>query len=178
MEKRKSARVRCRFGCEVARGAERAEGTVLDISEGGLSVQTRLEVDQGDALAVRFHHPLEGDLALETIVWHARKTRHRQTGKVRSFLGLVLSKAPQAYYELLPGARSTTPPSVAPPVETTEPPLEDEASHLGPFRIRMKARSGPRTRVLSLSAESADEARELALAELGDDWDVLEVHEA
>jgi len=177
MEKRKSERVRCRFDCEVARRSERAAGTVVDISEGGLSVQTQLEAEQGDALAVRIRHPREGALELETIVWHVRKARQRQTGEVCFFLGLVLSKAPDAYLELLPRASHTAPAEPAPQVESRELPPGEEARSLHAFRVRLKARSGPRTRLLTLDAPSSDGAGSLALAELGDDWEVLEVRE-
>jgi hypothetical protein len=46
------------------------------------------------------------------------------------------------------------------------------------FRIRCKATGGPRSRVLSLAADSEEQARALATRDLGDEWAVLEVREA
>lgn len=43
------------------------------------------------------------------------------------------------------------------------------------FRVRVKAKSGPRTRALTLGAVSLDEAYALACSELDDAWQVLEV---
>lgn len=175
MEKRKSERTRCQFGCKVTLRSESAAGTVVDISEGGLSVQTQLEGEQGDALTVRIQHPREGVVELETIVWHVRKVRQRQTGEIGFVLGLVLSKAPEAYLGLLPGTKDTAPAKPAPQVETSEFPPGEEASDLDEFHVRLKSRSGPRTRLLNLDAPSSDEARSLALEGLGDDWEVLEI---
>jgi len=74
---------------------------VVDISEGGLSVHTQLEVDQGEPLLVRIEVPRQDDLDLETIVWHIRRGRRRDTGEPSNLLGLMLSNAPAAYFELL-----------------------------------------------------------------------------
>ena len=46
------------------------------------------------------------------------------------------------------------------------------------YRIRCKATSGPRSRVLSLAAESEEQARSLATRDLGTAWTVLEIREA
>lgn len=43
------------------------------------------------------------------------------------------------------------------------------------FRVRLKARTGPRTRTLTLGAVSAAEAESLAAAELDDTWRILAV---
>lgn len=73
----------------------------------------------------------------------------------------------------------------ATPVEATdEAPDEDQLppifDRLEPqvFRVRIKARGGPRTRLLTLTAESADEARALAERDLESPWRVIEVRAA
>jgi hypothetical protein len=181
MERRRSPRAKCRFPCELVRLRERTAGTVLDVSEGGLSVRTQLEVDQGEPLLVRIQVPNQDELELEAMVWHVRRTRQRNGGEPHRVLGLMVSKAPDAYFALVP---STTPdegrePDGAPEAESS--PLPDPGSDstgLRSFHIRIKARSGPRTRVLSLSADSEDEARALALDGLDGEWELLEVREA
>ncbi len=49
---------------------------------------------------------------------------------------------------------------------------------LHPFRVRIKALSGPRTRTLTLSAASEEQARALAQADLDDSWKILAVERA
>ena len=198
MERRNSPRARCRLRCELTRLHQRADGTVLDISEGGLSVHTQLAVEQGEPVLVQIEVPKQGHLELETIVWHIRRGHRRDTGEPFNLLGLMVSKAPAAYFSLLPDTAPHAPrelertpepePQPLPDSGTDAPepeprPLPDSgtdppAPDLHPFRIRVKARSGPRTRVLSLSAESESEARALAMSELNDEWDVLEVRSA
>lgn len=46
------------------------------------------------------------------------------------------------------------------------------------FRLRCKAKGSPRTRMLTIAAESAAAALELARQDLGSDWSVLEALEA
>jgi len=175
MEQRKSARIPCRFPCEIVGAHAKASGVVLDVSEGGLSVQTEVAFETGDSLQLRLQPPGCAEIGVEGMVWHARRVRQRQSGEVRSVLGLMLSEAPDEYGKLV---------SKAPPREdradsdsragarrrTHESPTELRA-----FHIRLKHRSGPRTRVLSLSAQSETEARTLALRELADEWELLEI---
>lgn len=182
MERRSRPRVKTHFPCEIRRSKDRASCTVLDMSEGGLSVQSQLEVEPGEPLVVRLQLPHQREpLELVTTVWHARRTKHRQSGERSWVLGLLLSKAPDAYFELLPkgnpeefpASNATTEPSTT---ERESPRAEPDG--LQPFRLRVKLRSAPRTRVLTLSAESEAEARALAVADLDDEWEVLEVFPA
>jgi hypothetical protein len=152
------------------------------MSEGGLSVQSQLFVEAGEPLVVRLQLPHQREpLELATTVWHARRAKHRRSGERCWVLGLLLSKAPDAYFEFLPkgnteeitGSGATTEPS---PTERESP--RAELDGLQPFRIRVKLRSAPRSRILTLSAESEAEARALAVAELDDEWEVLEVFPA
>jgi len=46
------------------------------------------------------------------------------------------------------------------------------------YRIRCKQTGGPRTRVLSLAADSEAQARSLATEDLGSSWTVLDVRKA
>lgn len=69
-------------------------------------------------------------------------------------------------------------PTAKPAAET---PLADSAIDSADpriFRLRCKANGSPRTRVLSIAAESADEALTLARRDLGAEWSVLEALEA
>jgi hypothetical protein len=46
-ERRANPRTQCRIPCEIESSSDRAGGTVLDVSEGGLSVQTTIEAELG-----------------------------------------------------------------------------------------------------------------------------------
>lgn len=194
MERRKSERVRCKLPCEIQRGRSEAVGTVLDMSEGGLSIQTGVEAGQGDVLRVRVK-AASSTLDVEGLVWHSRRVRRRSSAETTWILGLMISEAPDAYFALVPRtsarprpqeASGAGAPDQAAPDEAAseEAALEEAAPHeaspeepddLLAFRIRVKQCSGPRTRVLSLNAESEDEARSFAIADLEGDWEVLEV---
>ena len=101
-ERRANPRTMCRIPCEVQSSSDRAGGTVLDVSKGGLSVQTTIEAHEGDVLLVHLRMPGEREfLELESIVWCTRSLRDRRTGERFSVLGLVLSKAPEVYFKLL-----------------------------------------------------------------------------
>jgi hypothetical protein len=103
-ERRANPRTKCRIPCEIQSSSDRAGGTVLDVSEGGLSVQTTIEAQEGDVLLLHLRVPGEQErLELESFVWCTRSVRGRSTGKRSSILGLMLSKAPEAYFNLLRG---------------------------------------------------------------------------
>ncbi len=99
---RLNPRTKCHIPCEVQSSSDRAGGTVLNASEGGLSVQTTIVVHKGEVLLVHLHVPGEQEsLELESIVWHIRSVKDRSTGERFSILGLILSKAPEAYCKFL-----------------------------------------------------------------------------
>ena len=175
MEQRKSPRIPCQFPCEIVGAHAKASGVVIDLSEGGLSVQTEVAFETGDSLQLRLQPPKRGEIGVEGVVWHARRIRQRRSGDVRSVLGLMLSDAPDEYSKLVSKAapredRADSDSRAGAPRRTHEPPPELRA-----FHIRVKHRSGPRTRVLSLSAQSETEARTLALRDLTDEWELLEI---
>ena len=43
------------------------------------------------------------------------------------------------------------------------------------FQVRIKQVKGPRTRNIRVAGESEDEAREAAMAQLGEEWSILEI---
>ncbi len=173
MERRKYSRIRCRFPCEIVGPAGRASGTVLDLSEGGLSVRAALKIDQGESLVVRFQAPGGEAIEVEALIWHARRVRDRATGEDSRVLGLMVSDACEAYSRLVPHTQAPSP-EASMPSEESAPEAVGSGELVG-FRIRVQQSAGPRTRILTLSAESGEEARALAATHLGDDWDVLEV---
>ncbi len=193
IERRKSARIRTSSPCRIVASRGTSDGVVLDMSEGGLSVRTSLKVDQGEPIQVHISKS-RGELTVDALVWHLRRRKVKSTGKPCFLLGLMLTAAPSEYLELLPKSRDEVAgrarsASRANAVSAPEPEVADgddegeqardrdepdvEAPGLQAFRIQIKHRSGPRTRVLSLSAESEAEAREMAASKMLDDWELI-----
>jgi hypothetical protein len=142
------------------------------MSEGGLAIQTGLKAGQGDALRIRIQAP-GGQVEVEGLVWHSRLVRPRGSTETCRALGLMISDAPDRYFQLVPRAAEQAE-SEAPDGSASEA-SADVRRELPAFRIRVKQLSAPRTRVLSLHAESEDEARALSTAELKGEWEILEV---
>lgn len=187
-ERRKSPRIKCRFPCEIQGSGNSAAGTVLDLSEGGLSVLTALRADQGESLSIRFEAPGGEAIEVEALLWHSRRVRDRATGKTIWALGLMISSACEAYFRLAPQTGAPRPEPVrssgeGDAGESDQSGEFDESSEadqpsgeeLAEFRIRVKQIGGPRTRILTLGARSDEEAGTLAATHLGDDWEVLEI---
>ena len=97
MERRKSARVCFRFPCEIFGPGSGASGTVLDLSEGGLSIRTAFEADQGESLTIRFQAPNGEAIEVDALLWHVRRLRDREGGEGIRVLGLMISSACEAY---------------------------------------------------------------------------------
>jgi hypothetical protein len=181
-ERRKSPRIRCRLPCDIERDGRHAAGTgtAVDLSEGGLCIHTDLEVEQGQSLRIALATPGERRLELAALAWHVRRVRNR-SGQTFRVVGAMISEAPEAYYALVPRAAprrargSPSPAEPRPPAGAAPVEAPGEAGELRTFRIRVKAVVGPRTRTLSLSATSEDEARALAVEDLRGEWEVLEV---
>jgi hypothetical protein len=173
MERRKSPRVKCRYPCEVLGSRHRASGTVLDLSEGGLSVLVASEADQGENLRIRFQAPDGVPIEVEGLLWHSRRVRDRASGENAWVLGLMISHACDAYPRLVTPPRASAPEPTRPKIVADTGEI-DEEELLG-FRIRVRQRASSRTRLLTLSAQSDEEARALAETQLQDGWEVLEV---
>jgi hypothetical protein len=87
-----------------------------------------------------------------------------------------------------PRPAATRPPFKAskpapPPTSPATPPSDPDAESIDSleptiYRIRCKAKVGPRSRVLTLAAESETDARSFATRDLGDSWTVLEIRRA
>ncbi len=180
-ERRKEARVKVRFPCELSFGRERVSGTVLDLSPGGLSVASDRNADQGDNVFVRLHPKERSSIDIEALVWNVRSVKRRGERKASTRLGLVLSEAPDEFLDLL---KAKAPSPVAKPAQPRSPRLEIEsesAKEAEPppaghrFRVRVKQSASTRTRVILVFAESVEDAKAKALAEVGAGWSLLEV---
>lgn len=172
-------RFKKRIPCQIAASGRAASGVVLNVSRGGLFVQTAAGVEPGEDVelelslaAGRPSIPLAAQ-----VVWTRSVAPHLRTVS-RGGVGLRIASAPEAYYALLAevagesGPAHVAEPAAAPAAPAAEPVPEPE----GPaYRVRLKQAGSPRTRWLVVRAASEDDARHAALAGAGDGWMVLEV---
>ncbi len=166
-ENRIAKRHRWRLPCEVVSEGRSQRAIVLDLSETGLFVQTGTRLPPGVEVEVRV---LLTDGAEPTVL-RARVARNKQvppqlTSVARGGVGLKILDAPAAYYETLAsleGSDSLRQPNVSPapqPARTR-------------FRVRVKQSDGPRSRSVEILADSPDDARALALAQVGTGWEAV-----
>lgn len=173
-ERRRSERIKCRFECELLGGGKPVAGTVVDLSAGGLAVRCSGSVQQGDSVTVRMAVPGRGKLDVDALVWHVRHARRRDTGESVQLLGLMLSKASDAFRDLVPKGPSDVSVVMEDDDAGQRPASFAKGIALVPHRVRLRHLSTPRTRVVTVDAASTQEACSIAARELGKEWAVLE----
>jgi len=181
IERRQSPRTSCRFRCKIRHGGSEITGIVVDISTGGMAVRADAELHHGDFVEVDLDVPGRGTLTVEAVVWHVRRARLRDSGATVFVAGTMISKAPEEYLKLARGGRPKT--TRATPSARKEPTPEPEAApstvpSLAPYRVQLRHRATPRTRLVSVDARSPDDAHRIATAELGSEWEILQVRRA
>lgn len=166
-------RFRKRVPCRLSVGGSAYSGMVLNLSRGGLFVQTSAGVRPGDAVDVQLNvpsHPASIAVA-GRVVWkrivHAQLRSLTQGG-----VGLRIQNAPESYYRFLLGVSGSDGRPAGP---RAEPAPERTPAAEVRFRVRVQQQGGPRSRVLCLSGTDEQVARRRALAEVGDGWVVLEL---
>lgn len=184
-ERRRSPRTQCRLRCRVRTERHRFEARLLDASEGGLCVLAPTAIRRGERVAIEIDVPNRRAILVEATAWHARTQHSKATRRTFFSIGFVLDRADDGFASLLGGAspsasalrlREPTAPDDAD--ATAELEADADAIGLRAFRVRTRAPSGPRTRLLSIAAQSEKEARLLALADLEAGWSVVEIAEA
>ena len=195
-ERRREPRATCRLHCRVANGREQVRARIVDISSGGLCLISPVWLKPKQEFPVSLDIPGTGLSQVRGEIWHIRREASRgSTGKVW-VAGVSLVDADEAYGKLLvaaglaPTADEVKPEADAAqvgaataastlPLAEPDPETSQTIDALEPrvFRLRLKARGGPRTRVLTMAAPDRHQAMKLAVEELGDAWAVLEVRE-
>lgn len=155
----------------------------MDVSEGGLCLLSQVWLEPGRIVEILTDVPGAGESRIRARVWHVRRQRLAESNRRVWTIGLMLKAPDEAYGRLLcaAGAAERAEPSAGTASAELDSPLAFTprgavgAEAAGIFRIRVKATSGPRTRILTLMASSEEEARTLAAQDLGGRWSVLEV---
>lgn len=186
-ERRKTKRVPCRLRCRVAKGREQVRSRIIDVSEGGLCLILPVWLKPNQKFEISIDVPGTGLARVHAEIWHIRRERIQSTNNRVWIAGAMLVDADDAYAKLLAaaGAVSRDIDPAAPgkpnrPGLTKAPEPIDAIDAIEPtvYRIRCKETGGPRSRVLSLAADSKEQARSLAIRDLGPAWTVLEIREA
>lgn len=196
-ERRKFPRASCRLQGRVLKGTEHVRCRIADVSESGLCMITPAWMKPRQEIEIEIDVPDVGISKVIADVWHIRREKSRLSSKQVWIAGVIITEADAAYDRLLQAAGVAAEPVLEADEEPTFPNSNFQsvlhtADSLTPeqerdpvnatehrvFRIRCKARGGPRSRVLTLAAESVKHAEMLAARDLGETWTVLEVREA
>jgi hypothetical protein len=159
-EKRRNTRRKVRIRCHLLTGRQRAPGTVVDVSRGGIAVQSRLKLKPGQAVRVELIVPNREALLLDAMVGNGRQVKSRASGSREQVIGLVVKNAPP---ELLALADTGA-----------APPPNGERSYL----VRMAHSGGPEEQSIVVEARSPQEAERRALVRVGDGWRVMDASRA
>ena len=169
-EQRQSPRTLCRLHCRIRRGRDRIRARVLDVSEGGLCVLSPIELPRGQSLEVEIDLPGHGIVNVQGDVWHTRITKSPVTRRISWSAGLILTKSDYTYSRLF---TSTSKTDRLQPITSSG--LTETEEGLNVFRVRVQIEGTPRTRILTFSAATEEEARAVATEDLEDPWSIVEI---
>lgn len=166
--------------CDLTFEGQQHSGLVLDVSPGGLFVQTSAKAKPGDRLDIKLSLPGESQkLPLQVEVVRKVVVPPRLLAIAHGGVGVRILNAPEAYYNFMGSLGIGSDPG-----EFKADPNRANASGEGAgageppgqrYRVRVKQTQGPRSRVLDVTAGDEEGARSQALAELGEGWEVLQV---
>ena len=146
----------------------------MDVSEGGLSFLSPVAIEPDESLSLQIEVPALRSIDVHALAWQVNRV-DGAAGEMKGWsVGAVIVTADDGYSTLLmePGAGE-----VSPDNETTAV-LHESPSEQFLFKVRIKQKASPRTRLLRLTAASEQEAESLAAEDLDDSWTVVEVNRA
>ena len=166
-EKRREKRLRKRITCKLSIEGREHPGTVLDVSRHGLFVQTKAKAAPGTPVQVQLRLPdREASLVFDSAVARLKRVPPALAPVWAAGLGLSVTRPPPAWMELVETfARSRGDAGGSIDVKA--------AGALRSYCVRAALIQGTRTRTVLVRCASETMARELALAELGDEWKIL-----
>ena len=163
-DRRYRKRLPCRL--EVPNGAY--SGMVLNLSRGGLFVQTTAAASPGEAVHLDLSLGDAEAIALDArVVWRRVVAPHLRSVSTGG-MGVHIQYAHDAYFGLVAQLAEGSPADEATPV-----PVPRVA---GPaFRVRLRLAGGPRTRVVVVTGADEGDARARARQQTGAQWVVLDL---
>ena len=190
-------RKRRQLPCTLTLDGRNHGGLILDLSPGGLFIQSSAKIKPGDQLEIQTTLPgVEGRVRMQVEVVRKVVAPSHLIKVARGGVGVRIVNAPEAYYQFMDALgvevdagpskfqraeNQRARPEVRSPVAEAEPEAKVGADPPAPqpkFRVRIKQSKGPRSRTLSVDADSAEDARSQALHAAGAGWIVLDVARA
>ena len=200
-------RKRRQMPCTLTLDGRNHGGLILDVSPGGLYIQSSAKIKPGDQIEIQMTIPgIEGRHRLQVEVVRKVVVPARLLKVARGGVGVRIINAPEAYYQFMddlgvtadagtskieqlenrrarvcggaPGRRGQTRTESRTRTGRTEPPKPKPPAPQPQFRVRIKQSQGPRSRTVSVEADSEDDARRQALHAAGAGWIVLGVERA
>jgi hypothetical protein len=171
VEKRRQERAHQRLTCQLVLGSQRHPAIVRDISALGVFVQTRARPEPKSLVELIF--PADGsrpEIRVEAGVARERVVPPRLQASVPEGVGLEILDPPPEFRELLEGTLNSAMDGEEGAGKRLEPTLRV-------FRVRVKERNKPNSRVLTVRSHSADGARAQALSRAGRGWQVADIQE-
>ena len=189
-------RKRRQMPCTLMLDGRNHGGLILDVSPGGLYIQSSAKIKPGDQFEIQMTIPgVEGRHQLQVEVVRKVVVPAMLLKVAHGGVGVRIINAPEAYYQFMDDlgvtagagtskieqlenrrAKSAAAPPVAEAEREPEPEAEAEPPAPQPqFRVRIKQSQGPRSRTVSVEADSEDDARRQALHAAGAGWIVLGV---
>jgi hypothetical protein len=159
MERRQAKRTPKRLVCDVTIAGRRYPGWVADLSPTGLFVETDAFATPGVPVRVRVRELDGSPLELDAVIAHRLRTRSRL--EVREGLGLRLAATPPARY-----------------VQLLAEGWADNRDQPRAYRVHVKDPEAGRARSFEMTALSELHAADLAVAVLGEAWELVEVEPA
>ncbi|UCE87631.1 MAG: PilZ domain-containing protein [Deltaproteobacteria bacterium] len=172
-------RFRKRVPCQLTASGQSYAGIVINVSRGGLFVQTTAGARPGQRVRVALSvGPGPTPIVLGArVIWKRVVAPHLRAVS-QPGVGLQIHTAPDAYYDFVAGSPGIRTGGAAPTAgdgERAAGSARGAPNGSARFRVRVKQAGGTRTRALTLFAATPSEARRHALAQVGEGWDVLEV---
>lgn len=147
--------------CHLLLGETEYNGLVLDLSETGLFIQTGAKAVPGQEARLVLTNADGVRIALRVEVVRRKAVPVRLLSLAGGGIGVRILEAPESYRNFLGDLGLVEPVAARPPALR--------------FRVRVKQVSGPRTKRMELEAQDAEDAAQIALDELGEEWKVLDV---
>jgi hypothetical protein len=154
------------LSCEFYAGGRRQVASVLDASPEALLLDTDLRLEPGTPLHVTLRDA--AGLALSASGTVTRRLARPAAPGGRVGLGLRIDRPSRECMRFLSVPRPVAPP----PVRQTGPVAK---THAASFRVIGKHGDRPRLRDLVVGGRCEEEARERALAHLGEGWRIVEI---
>lgn len=157
-------RFKKRVPCRLRAPGGAASGMVLNVSRGGLFVQTSAAASPGDTVHIDLGVDAAVSLGVDAcVVWRRVVGAHLRSVTTGGF-GARIQYAPDAWFGFLSGLAGS---------EVEAPAQERPAGTV--YRVRLRLAGSPRTRVVVVASADEAAARERALAVAGAQWVVLDL---